>query len=124
MAASNSRRSHEDFLGESEGSLPPPQDSLPDTGEAMNDFCSMSGNNIYRHHAEPRVELYVLREESFPIPPRYIDVTRGTRTTLDVMLVVGISKETETCQIRGPDTHDSPHWTENLLRGIHGPGSG
>ena len=29
---------HVDFLGESEGSLPPPQDSLPDTGEAMNDF--------------------------------------------------------------------------------------
>ena len=27
-----------DFLGESEGSLPQPQDSLPDTGEAINDF--------------------------------------------------------------------------------------
>ena len=27
-----------DFLGESEGSLPPPQDSLPDAGEAINDF--------------------------------------------------------------------------------------
>ena len=30
--------SHVDFLGESEGSLPPPQDSLPDAGEAINDF--------------------------------------------------------------------------------------
>ena len=28
-----------DFLGESEGSLPPPQDSLLDAGETMNDFC-------------------------------------------------------------------------------------
>ena len=27
-----------DFLGESEGSLPPPHDSLPDAGEAINDF--------------------------------------------------------------------------------------
>ena len=36
--------SHVDFLGESEGSLPPPQDSLPDAGEAINDFWSMSGN--------------------------------------------------------------------------------
>ena len=27
-----------DFLGESEGSLPQPQDSLPDAGEAINDF--------------------------------------------------------------------------------------
>ena len=30
--------SHVDFLGESEGSLPPPHDSFPDAGEAMNDF--------------------------------------------------------------------------------------
>ena len=33
--------SHLDFIGESEGSLPPPQDSLPDAGEAINDFRSM-----------------------------------------------------------------------------------
>ena len=31
--------SHVDFHGESEGSLPPPHDSLPDAGEAINDFC-------------------------------------------------------------------------------------
>ena len=30
--------SHLDFLGESEGSLPPPHDSFPDAGEAINDF--------------------------------------------------------------------------------------
>ena len=35
---------HVDFLGESEGSLPQPQDSLPDAGEAMHDFWSMSGS--------------------------------------------------------------------------------
>ena len=35
-----------DFLGESEGSLPPPHDSFPDAGEAINDFWSMSGNFI------------------------------------------------------------------------------
>ena len=27
-----------DFLGESDGSLPQPQDSFPDAGEAINDF--------------------------------------------------------------------------------------
>ena len=32
-----------DFLGESEGSLPQPQASLPDAGEAISDFWSMSG---------------------------------------------------------------------------------
>ena len=46
---------HHDFLGESEGSLPPPPDSFPDASEAINDFWSMSGNFIYRHHVKPRV---------------------------------------------------------------------
>ena len=44
----------------------------------------MSGNFIYRHHVEPRVKLYSPREESFPIPLKYIDVSRTTRTNLDV----------------------------------------
>ena len=30
--------SHVDFLGASEGSLPPPPDSFPDASEAINDF--------------------------------------------------------------------------------------
>ena len=73
------------FLGESKGSIPPPpQDSLPDAGEAINDFWSISGNFIYRHHVEPRVKLYSPREESFPIPLKYIDVSRTTHTNLDV----------------------------------------
>ena len=75
---------HVDLLGESEGSLSPPQDSFPDAGEAMNDFWSMSGNFIYRHHVEPRVKLYSPREESFPIPLKHIDVSRTTHTNLDV----------------------------------------
>ena len=79
--------SQRNFLGESEGSpLPPPRDSLPDAGEAISDFWSMSGNFIYRHHVEPRVKLYSPREESFPIPLKYIDVTRTTHTNLDVKL--------------------------------------
>ena len=73
-----------DFLGESEGSLPQPQDSLPDAGEATNNFWSMSGSFKNRHHVEPRVKLYSPREESFPIPLKYIDVTRTTHTNLDV----------------------------------------
>ena len=76
---------HVDFLGESEGSLPQPHDTLPDASEAINDFWSMSGNFIYRHHFEPRLKLYSPREESFPIPLKYIDVSRTTQTNLDVM---------------------------------------
>ena len=75
-----------DFLGESERSPPsPPQDSYPDAGEARNDFWSMSGNFKNRHHVEPRVKLYSPREESFPIPLKYIDVSRTTQTNMDVV---------------------------------------
>ena len=45
----------------------------------------MSGNFIYRHHVEPKVKLYSPRKESFPIPLKYIDVSRNTHTNLDVM---------------------------------------
>ena len=72
-----------DFLRESEGSPPAlPLDSLPDVGEGL---WSISGNSIYRHHVEPRVKLYSPKEESFPIPLKYIDVSRSTQTNLDVM---------------------------------------
>ena len=53
-------------------------------GEAINDFWSMSGSFIYRHHVEPRVKLYSPREESFPIPLKYIDVSRTTHANMDV----------------------------------------
>ena len=46
-----------DFLGESEGSLPQPHDSILDAGEAINDFWSMSGSFIKSNHVEPRVKL-------------------------------------------------------------------
>ena len=59
-------------------------DSLPDAGEAINDFRSMSESFIYRHHVEPRVKLHSPREESFSIPLKCIDVTRTTHTNLDV----------------------------------------
>ena len=54
--------------------------------EAKSDFWTVTGEFIHRHHVEPRVKLYVPREESFPIPLNYIDVTRTTYTSLDVML--------------------------------------
>ena len=56
------------FLGESEGSLPPPpQDSFPDASEAINDFWSMSGNFIYRHHVEPRESSFARREKNHSV---------------------------------------------------------
>ena len=99
--------SHVDFLGESEGSLPPRNDSFPDAGEAKNDFWSMSGNFKNRHLVEPRVKLYSPREESFPIPLKYIDVSRTTHTNLDVKQDKRID---DCCNIDGSrDLSDS--WT-------------
>ena len=70
------------FLENQKG-LFPPHDSFPDAGEAINDFWSMSGNFIFHHHVEPRVKLSP-REESFPVPLKYIDDSRTTSTNLDV----------------------------------------
>ena len=61
-----------------------------------------------RHHVEPRVKLYVPREESFPIPLKYIDVTRDTHTSLDVMLEKNIE---DNCNVDG-DRELSDTWTD------------
>ena len=76
--------SHVDFLGKSEGSLPPPHDSFPDASEAINDSWSMSGKFRNRLHVEPRVKIHSPREELFPIPMKYIDVSWSTHANLDV----------------------------------------
>ena len=62
------------------------EDSTRDDEEAKSDFWTITGEFICRHHVEPRVKLHVPREESFPIPLMYIDVTRNTHTSLDVLL--------------------------------------
>ena len=61
--------------GESDGpSSTPLRDSLWYDEEARHDFLSIWGNCIYSHHVEPRVKMYVPREESFPIPLKFFDV--------------------------------------------------
>ena len=78
---------HGNLQGESDGSSSTQlQDLSLYDGEAGKDLWFSSGNYIYRHHVEPRVSLYVPREASFPIPLKYIDVTRATSTSLHVML--------------------------------------
>ena len=76
-ASTNSRRKSHFFLENQKG-------LISGAGEAIHDFWSMSGNFKNRHHVEPRVKLYSPREESFPIPLKYIDVSRTTHTNLDV----------------------------------------
>ena len=69
---------------EGESKEPRPTEPTDDT-EARRDFWSVQGDFIYRHHDEPRVQLYVPKEETLPIPLKYIDVTRSTHTNLDLM---------------------------------------
>ena len=47
------------------------------------DLWSIQGDFIYRHHVELGVELYVPKQDSFPIPLKYIDVMKSTHTDLD-----------------------------------------
>ena len=56
-----------------------------DDSEARTDFWSIQGDFIYRHQNEPRVQLCVPKEETFPNPLKDIDVTRSSRTDLDVL---------------------------------------
>ena len=119
-------KNKENLLRESDGSSSTPfQDSSPDDGEARNDCWSISGNYIYRHHVEPRVKLYIPREESFPIPLRYVDVTRATSTTLDVMLERRID---DYWNIEGDrdllDSWPGFYTIHNSMKNLHGPGSG
>ena len=82
---------------------------------------------IYRHHVVPRVKLYVPKEEPFPVPLKYIDVTRTTHTSLDVLwekqywrlLERGWRKRIIWCMDRG--SQDSSFWTKGHLMGTHGP---
>ena len=53
--------------------------------EAWKDFWSIQGDFIHRHHIEPRVQLFVPKEETFLVPLKYVDVTRSTHTKLDVL---------------------------------------
>ena len=70
-----------ELQGNWEGSQPTEK---KDDAEARNDFWSMEGHFVDRYHIEHRIQLHVSKEESFPIPLKYIDVTRTTHTDLDV----------------------------------------
>ena len=52
--------------------------------EAKHDFWSISENNTNRHHVTNRENLFVPREESFPIPLKHIDVVRHAQTNSDM----------------------------------------
>ena len=75
----------ENLSGESHGDrIEFRPEETKDDAETQEDFWSIKGDFVYRHQLEPRVQFYVPKEESFPIPLKYIDVIRSTHTDLDV----------------------------------------
>ena len=52
---------------------PHQDDSTRDDEEAKSDFWTITGEFIYRHHVVPGVKLNVPREETFPVPMKYIE---------------------------------------------------
>ena len=109
-----------DFLGESQGSLPQPHDSFPDAGEAMNDFWSMSGSFIHRHHVEPRVKLYSPREESLTYPELLIRIWMLSKRSAS--MIIGTLMALETCLILGQVSNSLLYSTKKLPTDICGPG--
>ena len=100
-----------DFLGESEGSLPPPHDSFPDAGEAINDFWSMSGNFIFRRHVELRVKLYVpwknhplFQLNTLTYPELLIRIWMSSKRS--ALMIIGTLMALETCLILGQLSHN------------------
>ena len=90
------------------------------------DFWSIHGDFIYRHHTEPRVQLCVPKEETFPCPLKHIDVTRATETNVDMLQekridLLGIWTRIEVYQTHGKDSQNSLYWEKNHSRDICGP---
>ena len=76
----------EDLRGELQDGLEGSQPThIKDGAEARRDFWPTQGDFIHCHHIEPRVQLLVPKEETFPNPLKYIDATRATFTNLDVL---------------------------------------
>ena len=71
--------------GEDEEAEPPPPSIAdePHHQVAPEDYWTMKGDLLIRHHLQPRTELFVPEESQMPFPQKYIDVTRKTKTTLE-----------------------------------------
>ena len=136
-----------DFLGESKGSLPQPQRLT--SGEAINDFWSMSGSFIYRHHVEPRVNegktvfasfMDLCHPKNSELEPQFENykgrVVLGSDTVTSPELLIRIwmsskrsasmifeiSMGQEICLILGQGSHNVLYWNKKLLTDICGPG--
>ena len=102
--------------GDSDSSPTPFQDdSTRDDAEAENDFWTISGEFIYRHHVEHRVKLYVPREEFFLCHWNMstwpgLQIHRWMYCWRKISTIIGTLMEIENWQIRGQAPQDSLCW--------------
>ena len=81
-----------------------PQNETKDDAEASSVFWPTEGGFVSRHHVELRVQLDVSKEETFPRPLKYIEVTRTAHAHVDVfqeaiLTIIGTSMWIKICQI-------------------------
>ena len=57
------------------GPQPGCADGKPDPGGEQ-DYWTINRETVVRHHRVPRTKLYIPDEKTFPIPVKYVDVTR------------------------------------------------
>ena len=93
----------------------PWQDSSPDDGEARHDFWSISGNDIHRHHVEPRVKLCSPSEDYDTLTSPELQERIWMLCKIAASTIIGTSKGTEIYQTRGQVSHDSKY----LMNGRH-----
>ena len=89
-------------------------DEITGDREARDGFGSIEGSYICRHHVEPRVQLHVPQEEPFPIPLKYIDVTRTTYDSGCVAktaesMIIGTLMRIEIYRSHGQDSRSSQY---------------
>ena len=112
----------EKLSGESHGDREEFQpEERKDDARIQEDFWSVQGDFIYRHHFEPRVQLLVPREESFPMSSGQL-IPTWTQHKKNELMTIGMSTETKICQIHGPDSQDLHYLTKLLREDFCGPG--
>ena len=55
----------------------------PEPQQSAEDYWTLQGDMLIRHHRRQRLSLFVPDDQNLPIPLKYIDVTRQTETSLE-----------------------------------------
>ena len=120
--------SHVDFLGESEGSLPQPQDSLLDAGEVIKWYLV----RVRKLHTPPSrwTKSQTLLAERRIIPGstqvHWCNQNYSIRIWMlskrSALMIIGTLMALETCLNLGQGSHNLLYSMKNLLTDIHGSG--